>query len=215
MILADSEHKRRHTKKVKRYRDLRDYKMKPVSEAMKHGRQIRDNDFTPERWAAFTRDIDFFIKRKKSREMTSNFYVDHGYNPPPTWTVVGSLLSNMASVDNIRWIAGVDIVLVMCMFVGVTWAFGADGLLFGMLFFVTTFSGRWPILGEALLRFDWLAAVVLSLCCMKKRYWLPAGALMAYAGFNRLFPMIFFFGWGLWFLRETYKGRETGKGKGK
>ena len=30
------------------------------------------------------------------KALKSNFFVDHGYNPPPTWTVPGGALANLA-----------------------------------------------------------------------------------------------------------------------
>jgi hypothetical protein len=219
MLVADMEGKKRHPpcrnraerkagKCIHQYRDLRDYDVKPVSVAIQHGREIKEQNFTPERWEQFKYDVDFFLRAKSHRTMQSNFYVDHGYNPPPTWSLVGSALANSTGVDDIKRIARVDIFLVVAMFAGVLWAFGIDVTLFAMLFFVCTFSGRWPILGEALLRFDWVSTLVLGVCFLKKRYYAIAGGLMAYAGLNRIFPMIFFWGWGIVALIETVRERK-------
>jgi len=216
-LLADKEFKQRHPlcppgkrsrKCIYQYRDLRDYDVKPVSVALEHAEQIKRDNFTPERWEEFKRDVDFFLRAKSTRMMASNFYVDHGYNPPPTWTLVGGALANMADVDHIKSIARVDIYLVAAMFIGVIWAFGFDTFLWASLFFVCTFSGRWPILGEALLRFDWVACLVLAMCFWKKEKYAVAGGLMAYAGLNRIFPMIFFFGWGIVALMDTVRTRK-------
>ncbi len=208
MILADAEGSRRHSKAIRQYRDLRDYEVKPVAEALRHGRIIKQTRFTPERWAEFVHDVDYFISRKSTRSMRSNFYVDHGYNPPPTWSVSGAFLANLTPVEHVKRIARVDMVLVAAMFAAIVWAFGLDPFLFAMLFFVTTFSGRWPILGEALLRFDWLAALVIAMCMLKKERWFLAGAFLMYAGLNRIFPLIFFFGWGAVVLRDLLQERR-------
>ncbi|MEZ4322494.1 MAG: hypothetical protein R3F61_33815 [Myxococcota bacterium] len=216
MILADQEGGNRHPvcqgrrndNCIWQYRDLRDYDVKPVALALEHGQQIKDERFTPERWEAFKHDVDFFLRAKSTRTMQSNFYVDHGYNPPPTWSVVGGALANLAPVEEIKSIARIDIYLVAVMFAGIAWAFGFDTFLFASLFFVCTFSGRWPILGEALLRFDWVAALVLAVCCLKKEQYALAGGFMAYAGLNRVFPMIFFFGWGIVALFDTVRTRK-------
>ncbi|MCA9569514.1 MAG: hypothetical protein KC656_16825 [Myxococcales bacterium] len=208
MILADAEGPKRHSAAVKHYRDLRDYEEKPVEVALQHGRQIKAESFTPERWEEFAHDADYFLSRKSTRSMTGNFYVDHGYNPPPTWSVPGKFLADLAPAENVKSIALVDVGIVAGMFAVVAWAFGIDAMLFAMLFFVTTFSGRWPILGEALLRFDWVSALVVSMCMLKKEKWALAGGFLAYAALNRVFPAIFFFGWGIVFLIDTYRHRK-------
>jgi hypothetical protein len=208
MIVADAEGRNRHSKHVKRYRDLRDYEVKGVDVALAHGREIKEQDFTPERWKQFQHDVDWFLARLSTRMMTKHFYVDHGYNPPPTWSVPGAFLANLAPVEHIKWIASVDLVLVAGMFCVVGWAFGFDGLLFAMVFFLCTFSGRWPMLGEALLRFDWLCALIVSMCLLKKERYGLAGLFLAYAGLNRIFPMIFFWGWGVVLLIDTWRERR-------
>lgn len=209
MILADKETSDHHSSQIRQYRDLRDYEVKPVKFAYEHGEEIKRESFTPERWEAFKHDIDWFLhpSRKSTRSMQSNFYVDHGYNPPPTWSVVGGALANVTAVEDVKRIAYVDVGLVAVMFAGVAWAFGFDAALFSALFFLCTFSGRWPILGEALLRFDWLTALVLSVCCAKKEKWALSGAFLSYAAFNRIFPAIFFFGWGITAALDTWRTR--------
>ena len=208
MIVADAEGERRHSDHIRQYRDLRDYEVKPVAVAMEHGQEIKKTRFTPERWAEFSHDIDFFISRLSKRSMRSNFYVDHGYNPPPTWSVGGATLANLVPVEHLKSIALVDVGLVAAMFATVAWAFGFDTMLFGMLFFVCTFSGRWPILGDALLRFDWLAALVIGMCLLKKEKWFLAGMFLSFASLNRIFPTIFFFGWGAVVLRDLWTTRR-------
>ena len=68
-------------------------------------------------------------------------------------------------------------------------------LLYVLLFFLFSFSGRWPVLSHSLLRFDWSSMLVLSICMLKKERFVLAGACMAYAALNRIFPAIFFYPW--------------------
>jgi hypothetical protein len=46
----------------------------------------------------------------------------------------------------------------------------------------------------AFLRLDWLALLVMATCCLKLKRYKTAGALAAYAGAARLFPLAFAFG---------------------
>ncbi len=209
MLLADMEHKQRHAPTIKQYRDLRDYEVKPVAVAMEHGRELKATRFTPERWEQFTRDSDWFMRRLSNVAARTNFFVDHGYNPPPTWTLVGGSLAEVTPVRHVHWITQVDTLLVALMFAGVVWAFGWEVMLWGVLFYVVTFSGRWPILGQSITRFDWLAMLVLSVCFWKKQRPGAAGAMMAYAALNRVFPAIFFASWFFTLVADVWRERRV------
>ena len=192
MLQADKENKGTRTNHIRQYRDLRNYELAPVKEGVSHGVTLRDERFSPERWEAFKGDADYFLQRLDRNALRSNFFVDHGYNPPPTWSIVGGTIANITPVEQIFWIAHVDTVIVVGMFTLVAWAFGFEPMLFALLFFCATFSGRWPILGQSLMRFDWVAALVVGVCFLKKQRYFPGGAFMAYAALNRIFPAIFF-----------------------
>ena len=100
-------------------------------------------------------------------------------------------MSSLVPVERIKLITSLDIVLVALMFLVIARTFGVQTMLFALLFFLCTFSGRWPILGQSLLRFDWLAALVSAVCMLKARRHGWAGGLLTYAGLNRVFPAIF------------------------
>ena len=192
MLQADREQKGARTNHIRQYRDLRDYEVVPVKEGLHHGVTLRDQNFTPERWEAFKSDAAYFLERLDRQALRSNFFVDHGYNPPPTWSIVGGTIANITPVEQIHWVAHVDTVIVVLMFALIAWAFGFEPTLFALLFFCATFSGRWPILGQSLMRFDWVAALVVGVCFLKKNHHLLGGGFMAYAALNRIFPAIFF-----------------------
>lgn len=206
LLVADAETNDHHTHSVTRYRDLRDDTVKPVAVALAHGESLRDTRFTEARWEAFCADADWFLARIPNQVARKDFYVDHGYNPPPTWSIVGGALASVP-VAYLKWIASVDTALVALMFVGVGRAFGAEVALWAMLYFVCTFSGRWPILGQALLRFDWLAALVGGVAALRVGRHGAAGGLLTYAALNRVFPAIFLGGW-LWTLLDDLRARR-------
>ena len=173
--------------------------------ALEHGEELKASAFTPERWASYCHDITYFLDRLSIRAITTNFFVDHGYNPPPTWTLVGGNLAFLVPVERLKAICNVDVVLVVIMFVTIGLVFGIDALLFALLFYAVTFSGRWPILTQALMRFDWVAAVACGMALLKAQRHGLAGACMAYAALNRIFPSIFLLGWGLNFAFDTWE----------
>lgn len=193
-LTCDKERGAPRTRDLRQARDLRDYEVRPIADILTHGAELKTT-FPPDRWSAFCHDIDYFLDRLPKKDLASNFFVDHGYNPPPTWTVPGGLLAELAPVEQLKWICEVDTVLVITMFACLWWAFGFETMLWAMLFFVTTFSGRWPILGMALLRFDWVVMLVISMCLQRKQQSGLAGAALAYAALNRIFPAVFFGGW--------------------
>ena len=194
-LTADKELNNRWASKLKRYRDLRDYETKSTRVAFEHGREIKEKYFTPERWEQFKHDVDYFLAYPDMARLYDYFFVDHGYNPPPTWAVPGYILAELTPVENVKWIAMVDVVLLLVALVAICWAFGGETTLYVMLFFVVTFSGRWPLISHCLLRFDWSSALIASICLLKKERWALAGAALGYAAMNRIFPAIFFFPW--------------------
>ena len=51
---------------------------------------------------------------------------DHGYNPPPAWTILGSFLANLrpASAPTMQLLASLDLIYLAGAFAMVWWAFG-------------------------------------------------------------------------------------------
>lgn len=187
MLLADEEGDN-HLKQINRYRDLYTYSLVERS-AVRHSKV--QSSFSAGRWEEFKGDVGFFTAHGISGGW-AYFFSDHGYNAPPTWTLIGGALSNAVPVERLKWITAIDIVLVVVMFVLIGKTFGANAVIYSLLFFVVTFSGRWPILGQSLLRFDWLAALAAAMCMLKKERFALAGALVMYATLSRVFPVLFF-----------------------
>lgn len=185
LIAADAEEKVMF-KDIPKFRDLETYEMVPRQTALERAGEMKRR-FSPERWDEFKQDL-VAIQGLWPAGDWRYLLADHGYNPPPTWTLIGGALSGWCPVTSMKWITAVDIVLVSAMFAAVFWAFGLDALLFSLLFFFTTLSGIWPLVGQALLRFDWLAAVVCGLAFAARKKPLWAGACLAYAALIRVFP---------------------------
>lgn len=195
MLYADFDHKNIHIKHIPQYRDLNDYKIKPIKHALNKGKTVKENNFTVERWNQFKHDVEWFLVRRDSRSLRNNFFVDHGYNPPATWAVLGNTLSNLVPIEKVKLITCVDFVFVATMLISVVWAFGLEAMLFMLMFFLCSFSGRWPVLGQSLLRFDWSSTLVIAICFLKKNKPFISGSLIAYASLSRIFPAIFSFPW--------------------
>lgn len=201
MLVADNEGPKRFSR-VRQFRDLRNYEVKPVAEAFRQREEIKGL-FSDARWKQFSHEINYISGKWKGGDWRYLFS-DHGYNPPPTWTLVGGFFARLCPVETIKIIASIDIVLVLAMFVAILWAFGIDVFIFAFLFYVTTLSGHWPMVGQALLRFDWLAGVVIGMVLFKKEKHAASGAALVYAGLMRLFPMVFFLPFAVAILRDLF-----------
>ncbi|TPV97254.1 MAG: hypothetical protein B7733_00470 [Myxococcales bacterium FL481] len=192
MLVADRDHRHR-LDHITRFRDLNTYRNVPVHHAFERADDIRTR-FTDDRWRGFQHDLDFFLKTG-TRGGWDYFLKDHGYNAPPTWTVVGQRLSSWVPVEYVAWITHVDTALMLAAFSAVAVTFGLQPMAFCLLFYVSTASGKWPVLGSSLLRFDWLAALIGAACAWRSRRPRLAGGLVAYAACNRIFPAVFLFPW--------------------
>ena len=98
-ILIADEDKNNRLSYIKRYRDLNSYE-KVNRNFLDSSRVEVKSRFTLARWEAFSYDVDYLISRNK-KSTWKYFFIDHGYNPPPTWTVLGGFLSSSTDVEDI------------------------------------------------------------------------------------------------------------------
>lgn len=209
MLIADDEARGRF-RKVRRYRDLVGYKKYfPRKHAIDRADEVKAH-FTEARWQQFVHDVEW-ITGQNPRSKWDYFFHDHGYNPPPSWTLVGGTLARICPVEHIKWITMVDFALIAVVMLSIAWAFGGPTALFALLWFIVTFSGRWPILGQSLLRFDWVSALVIAVCMLKKGKHGWAGALLTYSALNRVFPAVFGFPYVVWMLSRAWDNKKRGE----
>jgi len=195
VLTADLEGPNRVTKYLKNMRDLETYEIVPIKKALRTGPPIQDS-FSEEDWAQFKHDANWFMARKLEiqgglNNLKTNFFVDHGYNPPPAWTLAGGLLSKAVPVESVKLITSVDLVLVLGMFAMIAAAFGIDVMLIVALWWFCTFSGRWPVMTHSLLRFDWVVAFPMAMCALKMRRFALGAGLLSWSMLSRIFPFIF------------------------
>lgn len=98
--------------------------LKPVGDILEHPETCRDL-FTPERWAAYKSDVAFF-RTSSNKKYWEDMQNDHGFNPPPVWTVAGKLLADLhpATTGYLQFLASLDVVYLLGMFLALGWAFG-------------------------------------------------------------------------------------------
>jgi hypothetical protein len=148
--------------------------------------------FSATRWREFERDVAFF-RAALPRAEWFRLRGDHGYNPPPAWTMLGSLLTHTgpASVGQLYALTAIDPALLALMFASVAWAFGWRTLCIALIYWGTNQPASWDWVGGSIVRFDWLAASVAGVCCLARGRPATAGALLAWAAGVRIFPGAF------------------------
>ena len=183
-----------------RKRDIRDLRVnliKPIidTEVVKDPKHCTAH-FKPERWSAFKKDVDWFYK-SAAGNYWENMIKDHGYNPPPVWTMTGKFFANMGDAGDafFKYLASIDILLHVGAVVLLVWAFGWETTAVGVVFWGCNKAADFYWTGGAFLRQDWWFFLVAALCLTKKKYFFLAGFALMWSTLLRIFPGIFFFGW--------------------
>ena len=177
----------------------------PVTEVLAHPETCKAH-FSPARWEAYKADILYF-RLAADKKYWEGFQHDHGYNPPPVWTMGGWAIASLFPaakmfplpiIGDVVWLqvlASIDVFYLAAMFGAIAWAFGWRVFAVSAIFWGTQASA--PILWTygAFLRQDWLFFLVLSAALTRKKYFALAGASMVYAGLLRVFPGVVVIGW--------------------
>lgn len=183
-------------------------KIRPVEEALARGEVVKREQFTPERWAAFTHDV-LYLERDRdemSRDLWKQMIQDHGYNGAPAWTAIARPLASWVPVEQIKALCMIDPALLLVALVALAWAYDSGVALWAALFLFVTYSTRWPVIGWAFLRYDYVAGLMIAMALLKKgrelsdtsRYkyaaYAVAGLFASWSATLRLFPAAWLFG---------------------
>jgi hypothetical protein len=147
--------------------------------------------FSPARWRAFQHDLSWWRQGMPFRRW-ARMRIDHGYNPPPAWGMLGTLLTNTgpASRAQLLALASIDLLLLGLMLGAIAWAFGWQAMCIALIYWGTNHPARWEWIGGSILRYGWLAASVGGICCLRRRRPGAGGLLLAYASCLRVFPVM-------------------------
>ena len=168
---------------------------KPVSQALEHCTTELRPRFTESRWASFKHDL-----RELRRLVPDDWWIgavsDAGFNPPPSWVVMSSAVANVIPIRagplaTYVVATSLDVMLLVVSFVALRSSFGLTTAVMAALYFGSSYLSSYSWIGGAFLRFTWLTCVILSLAAMKKGRWAWAGAFVAGAACDRLFPAAF------------------------
>ena len=169
--------------------------MAPIAEAYRRGKVVKAG-FSTERWSQFKHDFLVIRDWKKGidSELWRQMVQDHGYNGTPAWTLQATPFVRLVPVEFLKVLAYLDVALLAAALAAVVWAYDLDAALFVALFLFTTYSTRWPIIGTAFLRYDYVSAMIIAMCCLKRGRPFAAGLFGGWAGVLRLFPAAWMFG---------------------
>ena len=189
-------------------RDLADNQIVPTAARIPDAHGIRSR-FSPARWQEFTDDTRYFLAAC-GPEYLRKIRLDHGYNPSPTWTFAARLFSGRmrASLLHLTLLSTLDLLLLAATFYAVFRTFGSRRGCLCLIAFGLGYPWRYHWVGGAFLRHDWLAAVGLGLCLLKRERAFAAGALLGYAAMVRLFPLGFLLGLPVVAAREFFRGEK-------
>ena len=191
--------------------DLRSKRRRPAAEVLAAAPRCRD-EFAPARWAAFQHDVGVF-RRLMGDEGLASALTDHGYNPSPVWTLIGRPLASLvpAGAPGLWLLARIDLWLLVALFSAIGWAFGFEALCLAAIAWGACGHTRYQWTGDAFLRQVWMAASLSAICLVRKGRDAAAGALLALASLERVFPVLLFTGYALEALRRLLRERRLEK----
>ncbi|MET0594823.1 MAG: hypothetical protein ABW133_19135 [Polyangiaceae bacterium] len=194
--------------RVRKMMDLTRAVLMPAKVALEHPEACRDH-FTAERWESFKSDVQFF-RSVTNLETWNGIQNDHGYNPPPVWTVMGRFWSALAppSASYFKFLATFDLLFFAGVFSAIYWAFGWRVFAVAAIYFGCQLPAEFLWTGGAFLRQDWIFWLVLSACLLRKRYFFLAGGAFAYATLLRVFPGVLVAGWFVVIAAHIWKHRR-------
>jgi hypothetical protein len=175
------------------------------------------NHFTAARWEDWKKDVDWFYHSSVG-SYWDNMQKDHGYNPPPVWTMTGKFFGSFAPAGDkfFKILSMIDVAFHVGIVLLFYWAFGFRAMAVMTVFWGCNAPANFYWTGGAFLRQDWLFFLVAALCCARKRKFFLAGGALTWSALLRVFPMIFFGGWGIMVLLEIirrYRFGTTGEPK--
>jgi len=188
-------------------RDLNTNKLVSFEANEPKRREVRER-FGENRWQSFVADHRNYIEGS-TLSFWKNVRRDHGYNPTPAWTFVARMFdARLGSSDvELAFLASLDIVLMAMMFTVVFRTYGYQVTCLGLAIAGLGFGWRYMYIGS-LMRLDWLAAVVVGICSLKRDRFAIAGACFGYAAVVRVFPVLFLAGPALLALKSWLDGER-------
>jgi hypothetical protein len=154
--------------------------------------------FEKGRWESFKSDVAWF-ERSSRGDYWDTMRGDHGYNPPPVWTMTGKLFGSLAPPSDafFKLLASLDIMLQLGALLMLNWAFGWRVMTIAAVFFGCNLPANVHWTCGAFLRQDWYFLFMAAICFARKGRFGLSGAALAWSSLLRVFPVVTFTGVGL------------------
>ncbi len=190
-----------------RVRDLVTFKLVTPADHSAELAAVRSR-FSDARWQRFLADHVDYLENTPPR-LWRPMRTDHGYNATPAWTFVARLFDARLPVTNttLAALGALDLLLVGAMFALLFRTYGYRVACLSLAIFGLGYGWRDIYIGS-LLRLDWLAAVVIGICLLKRERFAAAGACIGYAAMVRVFPVLFLLGPALLALKALLRGER-------
>jgi hypothetical protein len=172
-------------------RDLSTNKLVDIRQLLRRSDEVKDG-FDPARWGEFKLDVAFFHQQLGPH--WAGVLKDHGYNPTPAWTLVGSLLSNRVAAGSrvgITALALLDPLILMFALIVIGRTFGWEAAAWAVVYFCVIFGATFGWTGGAMLRNLWFGGLILGFCAIRSHRYGLGGGLLALAVAFRIFPLLF------------------------
>lgn len=186
----DAEHAG-HFRKVPQMREISTLKVLPTAKVVGE-RDCADLFKDPARLEQFATDINTFYDLGAHGQWTKLF-TDKGFNGTPfhAWILSVLLKNTDITWDELIWLGLLDVFLMMVAFGFVAWAWDVKTAAIVVLFFCANFPNRFIHMGGSILRFDYIAMLIIALALLKKDRFGLAGVCAAWATAERAFPGVF------------------------
>jgi len=217
-LVAEIDNGRRSQVENREFRDLRVNLIKKAKDTyiLTQPEKCRER-FSTERWTAFQKDVDWFYSSARG-SYWERMQQDHGYNPPPVWTMTGKAIASLHPADDkfFKVLASLDVMLQLGMLIMLYAAFGWRVGAIGAVFWGCNAAANFYWTGGAFLRQDWLFLLVASCCLARKKRYFWSGAALMWSALLRVFPIALFGGWVamvLLYALARLRGRPAVDGK--
>jgi hypothetical protein len=152
--------------------------------------------FSPERWTALKADLSFLREKEPSSSWWQDVMLDSGFNPPPSYAVLSSAVSNriVLGESTWNWLGALDFVLIGVGVGVMCYAFGPVPGLFTLVVLGNVPLRTYQWTGGSFLRHIWVFFLMLGASALARRQWAWAGAALGACTAAVFFPVFFLFG---------------------
>jgi hypothetical protein len=173
---------------VEQIRDLTTYKFMARDDALAAPRAA---GWTDPRWEEFQADVSWFGPRADGPRW-SKILRDRGFNPPPSYVLIGGGASSLLSIRNPvtqTLLINLDMLLLLLALALSTRAYGYLRSIFVLLVFFLWYGNANRIYGQVLI-LGWFAASWMAMSAWTLRKPGLSGLLVGYAASMRIFPAV-------------------------